>query len=243
MQYMGGKTRIAKRISEAILDNSNSRKYYLEPFVGSCSVFKEVAPHFEWSVAGDAQPDLIEMWNALVFQGWEPPENLSNTEWVDLRDSSPSALRAFAGFNCSYAGRFFEGYARDRTGKTNFAAKGRRGLLSDVERIKTANVGVFRNWTYGTWKPLPGTVIYCDPPYRGTKRYSSKRSQVPEFDHDDFWDTVRMWELHGCEVFVSEYTAPEDFQAVYEVQKIQSTKRPEQGRDTVTEKLFRWASH
>ena len=186
MQYMGGKTRIAKRIAAAILDNSESRKYYLEPFVGSCSVFKELAPHFEVSAAGDAQPDLIMMWNALVFEGWEPPEHLSNEEWIELRDLSPSPLRAFAGFNCSYAGRFFEGYARDRTGKTNFASKGRRGLLRDVDAIRRANVRAFENWTYDKWVPLPGTVIYCDPPYAGTKRYSSKRSGILEFDHERF---------------------------------------------------------
>ena len=240
MQYMGGKTRIAKRIAAAILDNSESRKYYLEPFVGSCSVFKEIAPNFEVSAAGDAQPDLIMMWNALVFEGWEPPKHLSHEEWIELRDLSPSPLRAFAGFNCSYAGRFFEGYARDRTGKTNFASKGRRGLLRDVEAIRRANVGAFENWIYDKWAPLPGTVIYCDPPYAGTKRYSSKRSGIPQFDHERFWAKVREWERNGCEVFVSEYTAPDDFQAVYEVEKVQSTKRPEQGRDKVTERLFRW---
>ena len=242
MQYMGGKTRIAKRLSAAILENSESRKYYLEPFVGSCAVFKENVPHFEWSVAGDAQPDLIEMWNALVFDGWTPPGDLSNEEWRSLRDEQePSALRAFAGFNCSYAGRFFEGYARDRTGKTNFADKGRRGLLLDRDAIRQGNIGRFRNWTYDRWEPRPGTVIYCDPPYAGTKTYSSKRARVPEFNHTSFWERVREWERRGCEVFISEYEAPEDFRTVYEVQKIQSTKRPEQGRDKVTEKLFRWA--
>ena len=115
--------------------------------------------------------------------------------------------------------------------------------MSDRESLKRGNVGVFRNWTYSMWDPAPGTVIYCDPPYEGTKRYASKRSQVPLFDHGHFWDTVRGWELKGCEVFVSEYAAPDDFRAVYEVQKIQSTKRPEQGRDEVTEKLFRWTGH
>ena len=31
-----------------------------------------------------------------------------------------------------------------------------------------------------------GCVIYCDPPYKQTTGYG-------EFDHEEFWDTMRRW--------------------------------------------------
>jgi len=239
MQYMGGKSKIARRLSEAILNNSESRQFYLEPFVGSAAVFVQMAPHFSWSVAGDAQPDLVMMWNALLFEGWEPPAEMPEERWRELRDAEPSPDRAFAGFDCSFAGRFFEGYARDRTGRIDFADKGRRGLLKVRESLTSSALGRFRNWHYDQWNPVPGTVIYCDPPYAGTKRYSSKRAGVPAFDHAHFWSKCREWASAGCEVFVSEYNAPDDIECIWSVEKLQTTKRPEQGRDVAVERLFK----
>lgn len=52
------------------------------------------------------------------------------------------------------------------------------------------------------------SVIYCDPPYEGTLGYKNK------FNHDEFWDWCR--EMSMCHsVYVSEYTAPNDFNCIY----------------------------
>ena len=52
---------------------------------------------------------------------------------------------------------------------------------------------------------LPNSVIYCDPPYKGTTGY------VTDFDHDRFWAWVRK---QTVPVFVSEYSAPPDMKTV-----------------------------
>ena len=47
MMYLGGKSRLAKRIGAAILENTNQRGYYVEPMIGGGSIFFELAPHFQ----------------------------------------------------------------------------------------------------------------------------------------------------------------------------------------------------
>ena len=47
MRYLGGKTRLAKHIAEAILTDTDSRSTYIEPMVGGGSVLAEMSPHFE----------------------------------------------------------------------------------------------------------------------------------------------------------------------------------------------------
>ena len=91
--YLGGKSRLAKRIGAAILENTNQRCQYIEPMIGGGSVFFELAPHFQKSFGGDIQEDLILMYQALA-DGWVPPDTVTEDEWRELRDSEPSALRA-----------------------------------------------------------------------------------------------------------------------------------------------------
>ena len=74
-----------------------------------------------------------------------------------------------------------------------------------------------------------GAVVYCDPPYKGTAEY-----RVDGFDSDRFWSWVRDISKTNP-VYVSEYSAPEDFQPVF-ASDIQSQLGPQS--KTVTEKLF-----
>ena len=126
VQYLGGKTRLAKHISTAILADTDAREVYVEPMVGGGSVLAAMAPHFERAYAGDVHEDLILMYQAIQ-SGWEPPSELSEDCWRELKYSEPSPLRGFAGFGCSFAGRWFEGYARNSKG-TNYAAQAARKL-------------------------------------------------------------------------------------------------------------------
>ena len=59
MQYMGGKAKIARRVVEAILNDTPERDRWFEPFVGGGNVMEHAAPHFGRSVGMDAHPDLI----------------------------------------------------------------------------------------------------------------------------------------------------------------------------------------
>ena len=78
------------------------------------------------------------------------------------------------------------------------------------------------------------SVVYCDPPYRGSSSYSKEK----RFNHERFYE----WSLRqNVPVFVSEYAMPEDFVEVASWQKRCTMKSAEHALRT-TEKLFvpRW---
>ena len=78
------------------------------------------------------------------------------------------------------------------------------------------------------------SVVYCDPPYRGTSSYSKAKG----FNHDRFYE----WALsQTVPVFVSEYAMPEDFVEVAAWKKRCTMKGAEHALRT-TEKIFvpRW---
>ena len=215
MRYLGGKSRLAKPISDAILAHTSERGHYLEPFIGGGSVFAEMVQHFDSATAADAQEDLALLWRGLIFGTFTPPTTLTESEWRCLRDAEPSALRGFAGYGCSFGGRFFEGYARNKAG-TNYAAQTARSLARDLKRIDTSKVRQVWHSDYRDFSPRAGTVVYCDPPYANTKHYASKRSGLEAFDHAEFWRTMDSWIEAGAEVFVSEFTAPDHWVPIWE---------------------------
>ena len=78
------------------------------------------------------------------------------------------------------------------------------------------------------------SVVYCDPPYRGTSSYYKAK----RFNHDRFYE----WALRQTSpVFVSEYAMPEDFVEVASWQKRCTMSQTSNSLRT-TEKLFvpRW---
>jgi len=235
---MGGKSRLAKSISRAILDNTSSRSLYLEPFVGGGSVLAEMAPEFTQSLAGDIQPDLILMWNALLFDRWEPPVAVTEDEHRALKVAEPSALRGFVGFGTSWGGRFFEGYAR--SGKQDYAKTSASALLKKRGKILAGTWPLrMSNRPYQEWLPASGQVVYCDPPYAGTKKYSN----VQDFDNAKFWATMDEWVCYGADVFVSEYTAPAHWDSVWEQGRKVTMDRLKNDDIAVTEHLFHRAPY
>jgi DNA adenine methylase len=228
---MGGKAKIARRVAQAVLDDTPYRKNWFEPFVGGGNVLEHAAPHFTRSVAMDAHPDLILMWQA-VSAGHLPPEFVSREQYEELRRAEPSALRGFAGFGASFGGKWFGGYASG-DGR-NYAAESARSVTRQGAVFQDRGV-TFRHGLFGSLTPPPGTVVYCDPPYAGTTGYSTG-----DFDHGLFYKTLAQWASDGCAVYVSEYTAPEDvpYTVIWSSEKSMSLRQTGQ-HDTATEKLFR----
>lgn len=239
MRYLGGKSRLAKHIVKAILDDTDSRSRWVEPFVGGGSVFFEAARNFGEAFGADMQEDLILMWQGLLSGEFTPPMNLLEDEWRELRDAEPSALRGFAGFGCSFGGRFFEGYARN-IGGTNYASQSARSILSDLEKIGDS-VCSFANLDYLSVEYRDSDVIYFDPPYAKTKHYSSKRSGVGKFNHHLFWESATELAKSGADVYVSEFEAPDDWIVMWEKDRnvgvgVQSGAN----YSKKTDKLFKW---
>jgi DNA adenine methylase len=202
MRYLGGKSRIARKLAARIREIVPDAEVYWDPFCGGLSMsvaLSEYAP----VLASDACAPLIALYRA-VRGGWVPPSDVSEDEWRSakaLPDTDP--FKAFAGFGCSFGGRWFEGYARakqdtrpGRTADPSLARMSSQGLRRDVHRVADLECV---DWL--AWPPCDfGGVLYLDPPYAGTKPFSG----MPAFDADAFRSRVRSWSEH-VPVFVSEY--------------------------------------
>jgi DNA adenine methylase len=219
MRYLGGKARIGKQIAEVI--QQFNPVHYHEPMAGMYSVGKYI--QCQKRTAGDINLDLILLLQAIQ-QGWIPPD-VSEAQYIALRSDISSPLRGFAGFGCSFYGKFFGGYARDKQG-SNYAAISRRSLMKLAPMIQ----GVEFRWE--KYQYNGADVIYCDPPYLGTTNYS-----CGGFDHDQFWEWVRATSL-GAVVLVSEYEAPPDFTVIWE-KSVTTSMRGKEGNFRRVEKLFR----
>lgn len=229
MQYMGGKSRIAKKIREHLVSHGATR--YAEPFVGGGAVLTVVARDFQTIVAADAHTDLIDMYRAIQ-DGWTPPDVVTEEDYQRLKGEDPSPLRTFAAFGASFGGKEWGGYARNGRGD-NYARQTGNSLA------RSAKAGMFDPhvtfWAGSVFDlPMPedlsDTVIYCDPPYAGTTGYLTG-----EFDSATAWDMYREWASRGAHVYVSEYSGPEEFLAA-EFTPQASLKAA--SSDKVTEKLF-----
>jgi DNA adenine methylase len=200
MKYFGGKNRLGKQIAEVI--NSFSVQSYHEPFCGLYSVGRHVmAPKRS---GADTHPDLIHLLQAIQT-GWIGPYNITEAQYKELQIAPTSALRGFVGFGCSFGGKFFGGYARDKTGR-NYATNAARSLIKLTPQIR--NVTFFQQSYFDYVKG--DALVYCDPPYKDTTGFS-----CGDFDPDIFWKWVR-WLSQDTIVLVSEYTAPSDFEVIWE---------------------------
>ena len=225
MRYFGGKARIGKRLADIInqLDGD-----YWEPFCGVFSVGKHVK--LAQRLGSDAHLDLILLLNA-VRDGWAPPETITEDEYNALKTVEPSPLRAFAGFGCSNSGKFFGGYARENTNR-NFAANAASSLRTLRPLIQ--GVEFYQRDVLDT--DMKADVIYCDPPYDGTTGFT-----VGAFCSDTFWKWVRSRSRYSI-VLVSEYTAPDDFVAVWQKQ-VKTDMNGKEGKLARVEKLFVHKTH
>ena len=232
MQYMGGKSRIAKHIVQAISEDTDRRSVW-DPFCGGLSVSVAFAKAGYDVTSSDANAALITLYNA-VRGGWDPPGTLSEAEYQrakTLPDTDP--LKAFAGIGCSFGGKWFGGYARQNS-KHSFAGAARRRLIANTFALPYVMRLSFMDTPP---KRLRGAenIIYCDPPYAGVTGYAA----VGPFDHELFWATVQQWELHGVPVYVSEYACPLPHRVVWEKTYGRTMRAPGAATRTKhTDKLF-----
>lgn len=197
MRYCGGKHRMAKQLAEKILPLADG-KLLIEPFCGGLSATVALQP----DLASDASVPLISLINA-VRNGWEPPEQVSEQDYKKAKQLPPdNPLHGFCAFCCSFGGKYWGGYAREKG--RNFALQGKNALLRKIEATRGTN---FVNCRYDLLRIPEGSVVYCDPPYQDTTRGYSVR----EWNSDKFWGWVRDISAHSL-VLVSEFKAPRDIE-------------------------------
>lgn len=249
MRYQGGKARMAKRLSVAMLAGMSGRKVrYVEPFIGGASVLERMTPHFDEVLAADLRPDVVMLWEAAVA-GWEPPHRISERAYERLRDAPPSPLRGFAGIAASFAGKWFGGYARGLSANgtpRDYVGEGRRAIIRRARALAPYRDRI--SWRVCSYEELTpfisdNTLVYSDPPYAETTTYKG----MPAFDTELFWKIQEAWAYTcGADVFVSEYSPPRQhgsgqWECVFTLDRHSSTALDNKGH-RATEGLYRWNS-
>ena len=236
MGYLGGKSKIAKWLARYINSIRKPGQLYIEPFVGAAWVLVQVQG--EPRIASDVNPCLICIYQATQ-QGWTPPTSISEDAYKAIKEMEPkdlyaSALKGVVGFGCSFAGKWFAGYARDNRGG-NYAQRAHNSLMKKLPAIRDVTFHHVDYRYYNT--AYEGALIYCDPPYANTTTYGA----IGNFDTKVFWDTIRCWSNTNT-VMVSEYQAPDDFDCVLEI-PTRTVLRDKTGNVIDrTERLFMWRS-
>lgn len=230
MQYVGSKNKIAKHLLPVMLAERKSGQWWVEPFVGGANMIDKVdGPR----IGNDSHEYLVALLKS-IRDGYAPPTDVCGAFYYTVKnhpDIFPAELVGFIGFLCSYGGKWWGGYAFNNTG-TNYAKRGNEVLTKQAKKL---NGVIFRCGSYLNLDIPKNSLIYCDPPYEGTTRYRDR------FDHKAFWDWCRNKVKEGHTVFISEYSAPNDFECIKEV-NIVSMLNKKPWNNLKTERLYKHVS-
>ena len=228
MQYFGGKQRISKQIVEVLNEYRKDNQPLVEPFVGGCNIISKMSGE---RYCYDINEYLIEMYKA-VQNGWTPPAIITEEEYDYIRNNKDKdkPLTGFVGVGCSYSGKWFGGYARNKTGR-NYCLNAHNSILKQLNEIRDIK------FDCKDYKELEfdGCLIYCDPPYKDTTKYPI----IGEFNTEEFWNVMRNWSKNNT-VIISEYEAPYDFECIKEIHTKTDIRNSDGKRENRVERLFRF---
>ena len=227
MKYLGSKNKIAKHLLPIILNDRKPDQYYVEPFMGGGNMIDKVDG---FRIGNDINYYLIEMWKALQ-NGWIPPDTVTEEEYKyykKCQDLEDPAMVAFVGLVCSFSCQWFGTYARNKRGD-NYAKQGKNGIMNQLPKM--IGIELFST-AYDKLEIPPNSIIYCDPPYQNTAGYKDS------IDHKVFWQWCRERALEGHQVFISEYSAPDDFTCIFEIEHYSTVTKS--NKDLRVEKLFKF---
>ena len=234
MRYLGGKQRISKELSCFLNSQLKENQSFVDLFCGSCNIVSKIDNN-RLRIANDKHYYLIEMWKALQ-NGWEMPDIVTEEDYKYIKehkDENPP-LAGFVGFGCSYAGRWFEGYAR--SGERNFCLNAKNSNLKILPKIQDV---IFYNEDYKDVNIPIGSLVYCDIPYKDSKPYSKK--EVGIFNYNEFYQWVRD-NSDKYDIYISEYkhNVPEDFEIVWEKKSKKDIRNKNNEQESTIEILMRY---
>lgn len=238
MHYLGGKSKQAAGIV-SVIETLSKYRHVVDPFMGGASMTAAFARRHFTVEASDIVAPLVAMWQHALT-GWRPDyDDITREQWEaakKLPDSDP--LKAFFGFGCSFGGKWFCSPAiGPNSGCIPTYAMSARSSIS--RKADTMAIGVTITCrSFFDIAPIAGVVLYCDPPYANTTGYGA----AGKFDCNAFWSRCREWVAARSDVFVSEFSAPDDAVCVYEQRRTQTIAmgidRQSEGATNKVEKLW-----
>lgn len=234
MKYVGSKLRIAKHIIPFIMKEYKDGMAYIEPFVGGGSMIFQVP--IKNRVGYDINEYVIRALKLIRDDPDRLPRN--NKEYTkemyekarksDLSDP----VDCYAMFQYSFGGKFKCSWAQNSSGR-DYVAEGLRNTYKKSEGLQGVKLECA---SYLDIEAPEGSIVYCDPPYRGT-RIDGYSKNSKDFDYEHFYTWCEELSEHS-EVFVSEYTAPDHWEVLWE-KPVKAALAHNGKYKTNTEKLFR----
>lgn len=226
---MGSKNRIAKYILPIMLKDRKKGQYWVEPFVGGANMIDKVDGN---RIGFDVNECLVSCLRGLS-NSYEPPKEITREFYSECRDKYNKGsyvddemfIIGYVGINGSYGGRWFDGgYAGQSTTKAgtirNYTLEAYKNVMEQMQGLKGITF-IASDYKDIEYHYLPDdSIIYCDPPYEGTKEYVTAKKSG--FDSTEFWTWCREKSSEGHTVFVSEYNAPDDFVCIWQ-QEVKSS--------------------
>ena len=233
MKYMGSKNRIAKHILPIMLKEAEKHGItrWVEPFVGGGNMIDKVPPSFTregYDLNYHAIHALIDIRDNFDLL----PDEITEDYYKYQKGNPPGSISSYVRFVASFGGKFENGYARQGNSikyRATPAQEGKRNAIKQSPNLQDVSLicADFLNLSF------ENSLIYCDPPYQGTTSY-----KTGSFPHEEFFSWCREQAKNNL-VFVSEYSAPEDFREVWrgEVKTNFASSRKSATHNAV-EKLF-----
>lgn len=241
MVYMGSKAKYAKYIVPIIQKtiDDNNVDTYIECFVGGANIIDKVKCENKYGY--DRSDTLIALLQTaqkgmefVLAEGsrelWDKGKGYVKDGIMpeDMTLAEIGAMEFFASY-CN--GGFPRGYAKN-TETRNYFLEARRNLEAQADALEGI---IFKTQNYYDLEPVSGTVIYLDPPYQGTKIYGYANQEKMDYEH--FWNWVRELSKDNY-VFVSEQSAPDDFEIIWEQEATRTMNKENDFR--AVEKLFKY---
>lgn len=235
IKYMGSKRRLAKHILPIILKDRDPGQWYVEPFVGGGNMIENVYGN---RIGADSNEFLIAALKLIRDTPELLPDLVTEDDYNKARQSEaiPAGLKGYIGFAMSFGGKFFGGYRRDKAGTAgdigNMETQSRRSKSAAIKQSELIKEVKFVCKSYEMLVLPPNCIVYCDPPYENATKYKD------DFDHDKFWEWVRETSKNNHQVFVSEYSAPDDFECVWEMDLSNTLSKNGDSAIVAKERLF-----
>ena len=233
MSYVGGKARGSNHILAILNHPRFDNMDYIEPFVGYAHILHRVKNKRSY-MASDANPLLIILLQAV--QCGTPLPTITRERYTELKAAKDdiSIERAVAAFQYSWNGKEWGGFVDTYTRLNGRVDDIPASRARHYAKLHTSSSFQNTSLTLCDYRIIvpKNSLIYCDPPYMNTTGYK----QTGTFVHDIFWQTVREWVKDNI-VFISEYTAPDDFVCISSSNKLSCLSGGHR-QTTRTERLF-----
>lgn len=217
MKYIGSKRRLKKSIVPILQKASDDTQatVYLEPFRGGANVIDDI--RCENRLYYDSHPYLVAMWKHVQETTEDIPLYIPKEEYYAVKDSLedyPDWYVGLVGFCASFGAGWFNGYSNPYHDSKNpskvrdYTNESVRNILKQAPKIKDIK---FECADFRDIDVPDGAVVYCDPPYRGTRKYKD----IEDFPYDEYYNWCRDVSKRAT-IFMSEAWMPDDFEIIWE---------------------------